>query len=236
MSLSTPLPAVAMLPSGPSVAFENSAFFSRNAGCSLPSPANVRAHQLPGCFGPVCFEALNLLVKYGEEVTIAEGQCLGTLRRLLPGNVPVPEVYGWCHDAGQVFNYMELVQGVTLETRKIQKIFFLVIAHRATANSNKTKPEADSLAGHINRQPLMDIVFTRDTKSPAGPYASVAEFHDWLCWITKRGKEIHLHPSNIMVSARGPCRIVALIDWHQSGWYPHYWEYCKAVFTAGPNG
>lgn len=45
-----------------------------------------------------------------------------------------------------------------------------------------------------------------------------------------------LHPSNIMVSAEGPCRVVAVVDWHQSGWYPRYWEYCKAVFTAVPNG
>ena len=77
--------------------------------------------------------------------------------------------------------------------------------------------------------------------------------------LTKRGKEAHwadislipdpyrnflpddstitfthadLHPSNIIVSTEDPCRIVSIIDWHQSGWYPDYWEYCKTVFTA----
>ena len=44
-----------------------------------------------------------------------------------------------------------------------------------------------------------------------------------------------LHPSNILVSTDGR-QIVAIIDWHQSGWYPGYWEYCKAVFTAEPGG
>jgi hypothetical protein len=110
---------------------------------------------------------------------------------------------------------------------------------------------------------LLDIVFTDDTKPSAGPFASVKEFHDWLSYLTKRGKEIHwpdpsqipdpsryllpdnspitfthadLHPSNIIVSIDNPCHIVAIIDWHQSGWYPDYWEYCKAVFTAEPNG
>ncbi|KNB19638.1 hypothetical protein FOXG_16872 [Fusarium oxysporum f. sp. lycopersici 4287] len=40
-----------------------------------------------------------------------------------------------------------------------------------------------------------------------------------------------LHQSNIMVSEGGPCRVVAIIDWHQSGWYPDYWEFYKAEYT-----
>ena len=35
-----------------------------------------------------------------------------------------------------------------------------------------------------------------------------------------------------MVSTTSPCRILALIDWRQSGWYPDYWEFCKAAYTA----
>ena len=26
--------------------------------------------------------------------------------------------------------------------------------------------------------------------------------------------------------------MVAIIDWHQSGWYPAGWEWCKARLTA----
>ena len=35
---------------------------------------------------------------------------------------------------------------------------------------------------------------------------------------------------NIIVSppSDGPVRIRAIIDWHQSGWYPANWEYYKA--------
>jgi aminoglycoside phosphotransferase (APT) family kinase protein len=107
--------------------------------------------------------------------------------------------------------------------------------------------------GHINRHPLLDILFTGDTKPAADPFASVEEFHDWLSSLSKRGLEIHwpdpslipdhsrdllpddspitfthadLHPSNVLVSADEPCRIVVIIDWHQSGWYPDYREYC----------
>jgi hypothetical protein len=39
-----------------------------------------------------------------------------------------------------------------------------------------------------------------------------------------------------MVSTESPCKIVVIIDWHQSGWYPDYWEFCKAVFTAEIDG
>jgi hypothetical protein len=106
-------------------------------------------------------------------------------------------------------------------------------------------------------------VFTDNTKPAAGPFASVKEFHDWLSSLAKLGMEIHwpdpsmipvfprnslpddspitfthadLHPCNVLVSAGEPCRVVAIIDWHQSGWYPDYWEYCKTVFTAEPGG
>ncbi|XMA18850.1 hypothetical protein WAI453_011641 [Rhynchosporium graminicola] len=33
-----------------------------------------------------------------------------------------------------------------------------------------------------------------------------------------------------------PDFVVAIIDSHRSGWYPENWEYCKAVFTAVPDG
>jgi hypothetical protein len=35
------------------------------------------------------------------------------------------------------------------------------------------------------------------------------------------------------VSPEGtPARIVAIIDWHQSGWFPEYWEFGKAVYSV----
>jgi hypothetical protein len=110
--------SVRSLPSGPSVVFKDSTYFLRNGHeNSLPSPAEVRAYQHPGKHGPVQFESLHLLVKYGKEITIAEGQCLSALRRFLPSQVPVPEVYGWFDDNGEVFIYMEITEGVTLEKK-----------------------------------------------------------------------------------------------------------------------
>lgn len=47
-----------------------------------------------------------------------------------------------------------------------------------------------------------------------------------------------LNSNNIIVSAKegGPIQIRAIIDWHQSGWLPSYWEYCKARWTTQIGG
>jgi hypothetical protein len=86
----------------------------------FPSPAEVRANPLLRKTLGSCttkFDSLNIVVKYGENITESEAHCLRALRRLLPDEVPVPEVYGWCQDGGQVFIYMELITGVTLESQ-----------------------------------------------------------------------------------------------------------------------
>jgi hypothetical protein len=43
-----------------------------------------------------------------------------------------------------------------------------------------------------------------------------------------------LHRSNIMMSRNedGTPRVAAIIDWHQSGWYPAPWEFYKTRWTA----
>jgi len=117
---------VSKLPFDKSIVFKNSSFFTqKGAPCALPSPAEVRAAANLINTGPrnlrrpcpVRFPSLNLLVKYGREITIAEGQCLWTIRSLLPDVVPVPEVFGWCQDGNEVFIYMQMVRGATLEER-----------------------------------------------------------------------------------------------------------------------
>jgi hypothetical protein len=107
------------------VEFRESSFFKKpNAPLSLPTPTEVRevaSHsenpraKLVTRPPPVTFPNLGLLVKYGTEVTLADGQCLLFIRNTLSEVVPVPEVYGWCKDDDQVFIYMELVDGMTLE-------------------------------------------------------------------------------------------------------------------------
>ena len=100
--------------------FLDSSFFqSKQPSQHLPTPAEVRAlselkNPRPP---PVIIEHLNLLVKFGPRVTVAEAQCLWLIRRILGDEVPVPEVYGWRVDGLEVFIYMQLVRGVTLKDR-----------------------------------------------------------------------------------------------------------------------
>ena len=41
-----------------------------------------------------------------------------------------------------------------------------------------------------------------------------------------------LHRENIIISSTKPSRVLAIVDWEQAGWYPDYWEYCKALYTC----
>ena len=92
---------------------------------------------------------------------------------------------------------------------------------------------------------------------PAGPFPNVESFHDWFARLSFRRRQdilpsdipelsglsnekpvffTHgdLHRSNILISLpeAGPACAIAVIDWHQSGWYPRYWEFLKAIWTS----
>lgn len=110
------------LPSGDSIVFWDSTFFRNNGkGAELPTPAAVRTEAVKAKKGPwaikpysVPFSSLGLVVKHGTHITVAEAQCLWAIRQRLGPRVPVPELYGWCTEGGEVFIYMELIQGTTL--------------------------------------------------------------------------------------------------------------------------
>ncbi len=83
----------------------------------MPTPAEGRAlspTDAPSAQPlPIKFEALNLIVKFGPLVLVAEAQCLWLIRKVLPHEIPVPEVYGWRVDGRLMFIYMELIRGPT---------------------------------------------------------------------------------------------------------------------------
>ncbi|KAF9773442.1 hypothetical protein IL306_008723 [Fusarium sp. DS 682] len=275
MQSSPPMTIVDSLPSKKNVTFRDSTFFSRNwPVATFPTPDQVRAKSEAGDHvlhkeGTVIFKSLGLVVKFGKEprVTVAEGQCLWWLRRYLP-SVPVPEIYGWIDDDGEIFLYMHLVEGVTLENRwdylcKEEKVGICEELRDIVVQLRRVKRDPkDQFLGQINHGPLQDVVFADGIRPRAGPFSSVKDFHDFFSFLGKRQaasgphwegyklKDIldpyrhllledhgvvfthaDLHRSNIMVSEDSPCRVVAVIDWHQSGWYPDYWEFYKAEYT-----
>jgi len=252
------------------VLFHDSFSFQRlNTFAYLPSPTEVRevasrsanrGAKLRTRPPPVCFPSLGLLVKYGTEITSAEGQCLLFLRKKLP-TVPVPKVFGWCEDDDQVFIYMELMEGITLEKSwdTLPEDDRLALCQQLRGMIDSWRRLSCDLTppyiGHVNKQPLLDVVFTNTCSPTAGPFSSVSKFHDWFTssYGPRRDNPnipphpyryflpddvpivfTHgdLHPSNIIVSFGPNPRVVAIIDWHQSGWYPAYWEYCKARWTS----
>ncbi|EUC40612.1 hypothetical protein COCMIDRAFT_41082 [Bipolaris oryzae ATCC 44560] len=158
-----------------------------------------------------------------------------------------------------VFIYMQLIQGPTLLERwpelSCADKQAICTDLRAMVSSLRSLQDSElqQMIGNICRGPgedvcLKEILLLR-------PFPSRAEFHDWLSWSWRRrvpnpqsipdpwrdllpdnGPIVFthgdLHRGNIIVSATSPIEIVAIIDWQSSGWYPDYWEYCKALFTA----
>ncbi|KAF9243613.1 hypothetical protein DTO013E5_7119 [Penicillium roqueforti] len=210
---------------------------------------------------PVIFEDLGLFVKWGGIVRTSEGQCLYALGQLLKDDIPIPEIYGWREDGGETFLYMEYLQGQTLEQvwdnlgpdNRVSICYELrtIVNH---IRRLQQKP-GESFVGDIAQDHLYDRVF--EVESPeAGPFNTVREFHDWFTFLHRRPmpdpyivpiepfrqdlpddseiKFTHsdLHRSNILITRSEPYRVLAVVDWEQSGWLPIYWEARKAQYTA----
>lgn len=106
--------------------FLKSSFFKEKRAPRLPIPAEVRAiskksgNIRSASFNrppPVMIPSLGLVVKYGADATVAEAQTQIMICKHLKGRVPVPEVFGWTEHGGQVFIYMSLIEGETLQER-----------------------------------------------------------------------------------------------------------------------
>lgn len=102
---------------------------------TVPHTFNYSLYNIPttlevrriGVNGVAKFPALGLFVKYGPHVSLSDGQHLFLLRNQSPYNQNmqisrlIPKVVGWRHDVWngkwEMFLYMELIPGVTLEQR-----------------------------------------------------------------------------------------------------------------------
>ncbi|KAH7885044.1 kinase-like domain-containing protein [Phlebopus sp. FC_14] len=191
-----PILTPSMLPAEDDFACTDSSFFQRPSA-SLPTPSDVRAASGQtvslsrpelGPFNAV-FRDLNLFVKFGGTTVLSEAKTLWAIRRIFGDQVPVPEVYGWCQDNGQVFIYMELVDGLTLKERwpslsqEDQKAICNEIAGIVHSLGTLEQPPDDRFIGSITRQGLTDMtfyhIFTTTGERP-GPFTSLAAFHDYF--------------------------------------------------------
>ncbi|CAI7638212.1 unnamed protein product [Penicillium bialowiezense] len=228
----------------------DSSFFREHRAPTLPTPAEVRAineesDNLRGTYfnrpPPVKFLSLGLIVKYGADVTVTEAETQTMVYKQLKGKVPVPEVFGWTEDGRQVFIYMSLIGGETLEQRwgalshEEREAVCKELNGMAKAWRSLEQPDQVLYVGGLNNQPLNEI-FLHTHRDLAGPFhgADAVQKFQKGCDIEIDGEvpvvftNDDLVPPNIILSP-GPNPVVAaVIDWGQSGWYPAYWEYCKA--------
>ncbi|KAL2195935.1 fungal-specific transcription factor domain-containing protein [Corynascus similis CBS 632.67] len=233
----------------------------------------------------VPFHALGLLVKYGTEITRmspAEGKAMMLVRRMLTlassssgVPVPVPEIFGWRRDAevGERFVYMDLPEGEVLEDRwaglsEVEREGVCTQLRDVVAEWRRLRLGGVGFVGSVDNGPLQDEVFRRCTIAgtpPAGPFPTVAAFHDYFVSMAVTVSQSRyagagdgqvrytphhlfpehvpvvfthggLHPRNIIVSAGPRPRVVSILGWEQAGWYPAYWELCKARFECSRRG
>ncbi|KAJ5184531.1 Aminoglycoside phosphotransferase [Penicillium cf. griseofulvum] len=208
---------------------------------------------------PVIFKDLGLFVKWGCGIRISERQSLYAIGQRLKDRVPVPETYGWRKDGDQVFIYMEYMPGQTLE----QVWDILQLDNRVSIYSelraifdNLRKLEQDPDDRFIGMVPL---AFHVSSMSEAGPFDTVQKFHNWFTFLYRKPMPDRysvpiepfrddlpddspinfthgdLHRSNILITSSQPYRVLAIIDWEQSGWLPAYWEARKAQYSTNRN-
>lgn len=206
------------------------------------------------------FPSLSLAVKRvratsRHRASAAGGQTLWALRQFLP-EVLVPEVYGWRRDGDELFLFMELIMGECLHDRwkdlteqeKTQICAELGTMVRALRRLKR--PPEEEFIGAIGGQPSME---TLCFGVRSDPYPNSEAFYEFFMRIPSSEREMaheeglpqlpydspivfthcDLNFSNIMITPRSAdqCpRVLAIIDWEQSGWMPSFWEYSKPMF------
>lgn len=204
-----------------------------------------------GEFVLVCKIDSSTIVKSGSSVRISEAETMKFIRSRT--TIPVPQVHDAYTDeeSGMVRIVMEYIPGDSLDAvwdtyNDLQKES--VIAQLRGYMGELREIKSDFI-GSIDGTWCNDHYFDDDPEG-YGPFPNEAEFkqgivkalktarpEDWVgftCDIfleVMKGHEIvlthnDLDPRNILV--RGS-EVVALLDWELSGYYPEYWEYCKAM-------
>ncbi|KAJ9129646.1 hypothetical protein NKR19_g10263 [Coniochaeta hoffmannii] len=270
---------IAELPSEDTLTIRESCFFKNNQ-VDLLTPDEVRRkdRELNGDFRPrsyrlpVTFEELGLIVKYGFDITVAEAQCLWYFNKHMKGEVPTPELFGWCVDDGQTFIFMELIPGQTLEEAwpslsEEHRLSVCEQLRKCVEAWRALRQESEPYyVGHIGRQGVGDTIFLDAGDPSPGPFANLTAFHDFyaryacrshpewnprrdfpeLAGLTDDRSVVFTHADlcmrNIMVSSPDEGNsgltptVLAVLDWHQSGWYPADWEWLKAQGMCEPLG
>ncbi|KAI1112723.1 kinase-like protein [Nemania sp. NC0429] len=218
------------------------------------SPEDLANAQRFGEFAPVYKIDSTTVVKSGKTVRLAEAEAM----RFVHSNtsIPVPEVYNAYkdEDSGHTRIIMEFIVGAELE--EVWDTYSVVEKESVIAQLRGYMEELRQFKGtYIGAidGSWCDDHFFDDNPGGYGPFKDEEEFNagivkalkqaksgvfvDVTCdiWLEcMKGNEIvfthnDFAPRNILV--RRP-KVVAILDWELSGYYPDYWEYCKAMRRA----
>ncbi|KAG4431277.1 hypothetical protein IFR05_013243 [Cadophora sp. M221] len=188
-----------------------------------------------GEFCPVFKIDATTIIKTGDCVRLAEAKTMEFVREHT--TIPVPEVYNIYKDqeTGHVRIVMEFIEGNRLEDmwdkfdvsqKKIGPSLGASMGQHARTNFSLTN--WGGYGPYDNESEFNKGIVTALKRSQQGPWVDV------VCeMITslKNHKTVLTHgdfaPRNILV--RGT-KVVAVLDWELSGYYPEYWEYVKALW------
>ncbi|KAJ3545500.1 hypothetical protein NMY22_g2407 [Coprinellus aureogranulatus] len=203
---------------------------------------------------------LGLVVKYGRRTTIAEGQALWMIRKYCP-EVPVPDVYGWIKEGEETFIYLSYIEGVTLQSRLQEfsddELDQVVRDLKTFANSWRRLrlPEGEEFIGSPDRGPMREQLWWNASEPPSSALPTVKDFNDAFLALGSslpsypdhefyrsirssfpddggiRFTHTDLAACNILVSQTS-AKVVGIIDWQESGWYPEFWDLLKMKYHA----
>ena len=192
------------------------------------------------------------LIRRGKSVKMNEVNAMRLVRKKT--SIPVPEVYQAYieQDTGYGCVVMELVDGEPLDLAWESLIPDQQehIVGQLKGYMEELHSIEGSTIGSVEGGPCPDHFFDQDPIPLAGPFASASDFRDGLIKTVRENEQgpftetvvsyLRLLPDTKIVLTHGDFqprnilvrdgKVVSIIDWEYSGFYPVYWEYHKAMY------
>ncbi|KJR89219.1 uncharacterized protein SPSK_06474 [Sporothrix schenckii 1099-18] len=223
----------------------------RAAMARIVSQEELKNAKRFGPFVPVFQIDPETIVKTGQTVRSCEAETMKFVRDRT--SIPVPQVYNAYTDdtTGHVRIVMEFVEGRNLD--RAWETYTDSEKQSVVSQLRKYMDElrqiTGSYIGSVDGSWCNDHYFDNE-RGAYGPFANEDEFnegivralrkskpYDWVEYYCDIFKEVmvdhkivmthnDMDPRNIIVQGS---KVVALLDWELSGYFPEYWEYCKAM-------
>ncbi|RMZ67762.1 kinase-like domain [Pyrenophora seminiperda CCB06] len=203
-------------------------------------------------FAPVFKVDAHTVVKTGNSVRLAEAAAMKLVRDLT--TIPVLRVLNAYTDdnSGHVRIVMEFIEGDVLYDvwDKFSYDQKMDIVQQLRGFLSQLRKIKGTFIGSVDGTACEDQLFT-DEIGAYGPYENEHAFNQGIATALQRSqqgawvdmvsnmvlKSLHGHavvmthgdfcPRNIIVQGT---KVVSVLDWELSGYYPEYWEYVKALY------